>query len=158
MSETLQLPAAEDKEQKKPSFNQEAKLAALSDLCFVLLPFIVIVIVLVFSGRIRELLYIPEWSIATPVVVGQIITRIVAASVNRSVVKEGIVFLLCAVIVFLLVPSLIVLGFVLEVPKVTTAMAVTQIALFLAGVGFSFIMNSLLFDVEHNSNPKTIKK
>jgi drug/metabolite transporter (DMT)-like permease len=68
--------------------------------------------------------------------------------------KEPIVFMLCAIIVFLLVPSLIILGFVLEAPRVTTAMAVTQIVLFVAGVVVSFTMTSLIFDVEHNTDPE----
>ncbi|MGD0442470.1 MAG: hypothetical protein ABSA39_00905 [Edaphobacter sp.] len=142
------------KETPKPMFSQNAKLAAFSDLCFVLLPFIVISIILIFTGRWHEVLYVPEWSIATPVVVGQTISRMVSSIANRSVVKEGVVFVICAVIVFLLVPSLIILGFVLEAPKVTTGLAVTQIALFLAGVVLSFIMNSLLFDIEHESDPQ----
>jgi hypothetical protein len=138
----------------KPTFSESAKLAALSDLCFILLPFIVIFIVLAFSGRIRELLYIPEWSIATPVIVGQSISRIVSGALNRSVIREGIVFLLCAVIVLLLVPSLIILGIVLEAPRITTAMAAAQMALFVLGIVFSFAMTSLIFDVEHNTDPE----
>jgi hypothetical protein len=143
-----------DQKTNKPTFSESAKFAALSDLCFILLPFIVIVIVLAFTGRIRELLYIPEWSIATPVIVGQAISRMVSGVINRSVDKEPIVFILCAIIVVLLVPSLIILGFVLEAPRVTTAMAAVQIVLFLAGVAVSFAMTSLIFDVEHKTDPE----
>jgi len=143
-----------DQKNSKPTFSESAKYAALTDLCFILLPFIVIVIVLAFTGRIRELFYIPEWSIATPVIVGQTISRIVSGAINRSVDKEPIVFMLCAIIVLLLVPSLIILGFVLEAPRVTTAMAAVQIVLFVAGVVVSFTMTSLIFDVEHNTDPE----
>jgi hypothetical protein len=143
-----------DPKTSKPTFSDRAKFAALSDLCFILLPFIVIAIVLAFTGRIRELLYIPEWSIATPVIVGQAISRMVSGVINRSVDKEPIVFMLCAIIVVLLVPSLIILGFVLEAPRVTTAMAATQMVLFIAGVVVSFAMTSLIFDVEHNTDPE----
>jgi cobalamin biosynthesis protein CobD/CbiB len=143
-----------DNKTSKPAFSERAKYAALTDLCFILLPFIVIAIVLALTGRIRELLYIPEWSIATPVVVGQTISRMVSGVINRSVDKEPIVFMLCAIIVVLLVPSLIILGFVLEAPRVTTAMATTQMVLFVAGVVVSFAMTSLIFDVEHNTDPE----
>jgi hypothetical protein len=146
-----------DNKDNKPIFSEAAKFAALSDLCFILLPFIVIFIVLAFSGRFREVLYIPEWSIATPVIVGQTISRIAGGAINRAVDKQAIVFILCATIVVLLVPSLIVLGFVLEAPHVTTAMAATQIVLFVVGVAVSFLMTSLVFDVEHGTDPESVK-
>src|SRR5262249_31831180 len=99
----------EPKKKSIPTFSQEAKLSAVSDLFFVLLPFVVIFIVLAFRGHLNDLFSISEWSIATPVVAGQGIARVVSVAVNRSVVREGIVFMVTLAIVLLLVPSLIVL-------------------------------------------------
>lgn len=128
----------------------KATLASISEICFLALPFIVIALVLAFTGRIKEFFFVPEWSIATPVITGQTVVRIVTTALGRWAHKEAVVTMVCTLVVFLLVPSLVTLGFVLEASHVSLSLAITQTLLFFIAATIFSGFNYVLHIVEAN--------
>lgn len=115
---------------KKDSDHREslrAKLGAVSELMFVVLPFIVIAITLAHRGELKTIFFLPEWSIVSAVIMGQSIVKWASIAIGNKVsFKEGIVFILSALLVVGLVPILIVLAIVLTADKVSIGLAYTQ--------------------------------
>ena len=124
-------PTSDDKESR-------AKVSALSELLFVILPFIVIGITLAHRGEFRTFLFIPEWSIVSAVIVGQAIARIASFAIGRpSVRKENTILALSMLLVCLLVPILIVLAIALTSVQISIKMATIQ-AIFFALSALAF--------------------
>jgi hypothetical protein len=107
-----------------------AQISASSELLFVVLPFIVIAITLRHRGEFHSILYLPEWSIVSAVVMGQAIIRLVYTVLGDDKETEVSIFIITLLLVFGLVPILVVLSIVLIADKVSTSLAVVQ------GVGF----------------------
>ena len=63
-------------EQAEKEDNNRAFISALSEMLFVLLPFIVIGITLAYRREFRTILFLPEWSIVSAVIVGQSIVKL----------------------------------------------------------------------------------
>src|ERR1700756_3515315 len=98
--------------QKISEEDRKSFTSASTELMFVLLPFIVIGIALAHMGEFRTLLFIPEWSIVSAVIVGQSIVKVASSSIGRvNVDKEWIVLAISILLVCLLVPILIILAF-----------------------------------------------
>ncbi len=117
------------------------KCAAIAELLFVLLPFLVIAIVLGHRGEIRTVFYIPEWSLAAAVVIGQSVVRFTSTTVGAEKAYADMVGLIIAcMIVLVLVPCLVVLTFVLTSDKVSFGLAAAQVAFFVIGAAlFTFV-------------------
>jgi hypothetical protein len=109
---------------------------AISELLFVLLPFLVITITFAHRGQVRTILSLPEWSLVSSVVVGQSIVKIVSTSLTygtggRPILIDRIALLVAVLMVCVLVPCLTVLSLVLTSDHVSRALACWQIILFL---------------------------
>lgn len=108
-----------------------AFFAALTELLFVALPFIVIGIIQVYQGHAKSLFYLPEWSIVASVLAGQAVVKFLKA-VNH--IKEHdidrVLLTVSGLVVLLVIPDLAVLTIVLLSPSVPIGLAVTQAALF----------------------------
>ncbi|HWS17412.1 MAG TPA: hypothetical protein VN223_05335 [Candidatus Elarobacter sp.] len=119
------------KEQVEKEDERRAFISALSEMLFVLLPFIVIAITLAYRREFRTILFLPEWSIVSAVIVGQSIVKLASAGIGRSnVQKEMIVLYISSLLVCLLVPILCILAITLTSPSVTRSVAVTQAVFF----------------------------
>ena len=110
-----------------------AKCAAFSELLFVILPFIVIAIALGHRGELHRILFIPEWSIVSAVIIGQSIVKLISSVLGRKIQVERIVFVISLLLVCLLIPCLIVLALVLTADQVSRSLAVTQAIIFVIG-------------------------
>jgi hypothetical protein len=94
--------------------------SASAELLFVVLPFIVIGIALAHEGLFRTIVFIPEWSIVSAVIVGQAIVRFASVGIGRANIKrENSVLVLAALLVCLLAPILTVLAIVLTSPNIS---------------------------------------
>jgi hypothetical protein len=125
----------EEKVQKKKERYTRAILGASSEILFVILPFIVIGITLAHRSEFRTILFIPEWSIVSAVIVGQAIVKVASAVLGRTnIVKEGVVLILSILLVCLLVPILIILAIGLTSVTISLSLALTQTLLFLLSI------------------------
>lgn len=110
--------------------------STIPDVFFVFLPLIVIFIVSAVRNELGGIFSQAEWSFAAAVLSGQSIVKIVIALSARSasveLVKESRTYAIAiaAVIVFLLVPSLTILIFMLITDPIAQALVDTQIVLF----------------------------
>jgi hypothetical protein len=119
-----------------PSRMRRAKISTISELLFVVLPFIVIAIALAHKGELSTFFYIPEWSIVSAVIMGQSLIRIVGAVLGRrGLEKELILAVLALILVLGLIPVLIILGFVLTSETISGGLAAWQALMFLVSVG-----------------------
>ena len=111
--------------------NNRAFISALSEMLFVLLPFIVIGITLAYRREFRTILFLPEWSIVSAVIVWQSIVKLASAGIGRSNVrKEILVLFISALLVCLLVPILCILAITLTSASIPRSVAVTQAIVF----------------------------
>jgi hypothetical protein len=134
--------AAEAQKEAEKKADQRAFYPAFTELLFVLLPFIVIAFTLGYRGEIRTILFLPEWSIVSAVIVGQSIVKLASAGIGRrNVDKEFVVLLIAIVLVVLLVPILITLAIVLTARTISLQMAVIQGAFFIIS-GATFLISS----------------
>jgi hypothetical protein len=105
--------------------------SATTELLFVLLPFIVIGITLAHRAEFRTILFIPEWSIVSAVIVGQSIVKLASASVGRiNVKREPVILVLSVLLVCLLAPILVILSIALTSPRISITMALAQAIFF----------------------------
>jgi uncharacterized membrane protein len=121
--------------------DNRATLTATSEILFVLLPFIVIGITLAHRGEFRAILFIPEWSIVSAVIVGQSIVKIASTTLGKDEVrKEPVVFTISVLLVCLLVPILVILAIELTSQTISLRLAITQAIFFaLSAVVFWFV-------------------
>jgi hypothetical protein len=130
-------PEIEGQARKEKEVASVAAISATSEILFVVLPFIVIGITLAHRGEFRTILYIPEWSIVSAVIVGQSIVKIASTLGRDKVKKEPIVLVISALLVCLLVPILIILAIALTSQTISFSLAITQ-AIF-------FVLSALIF-------------
>src|ERR1700723_3616949 len=108
---------AEKQTAQKKKESERLTFALITELLFIILPFIVIGITLANRGELRTLFFIPEWSIVAAVIIGQAIVRFASVAIGRPVAgKEAIVFMMTLMLVAILVPTLLILVFVLTSP------------------------------------------
>jgi RsiW-degrading membrane proteinase PrsW (M82 family) len=118
----------------KPTF-ERTLLPIVAEVLFVLLPMIVIGIVLGLRGEIRHFIYIPEWSLVNAVIVGQSVMKMFYGTLRFKTSHSGTLILTVAIaIVLLLVPTLIVLAFILVSSNVSSLVAAIQLVLFACGL------------------------
>src|SRR5262245_12251938 len=133
---------------------RKSLFAVFAELLFVLLPFVVTAIVFAYKGQASKLLSMSEWSIAASVLIGQALVRVTSAVVSITVSKtkirykyiggwEAIAFLMSLIIVLLLVPSLLVLSFVMMSENVSTKLIILQRTLFIIGLVLYFGFGSI---------------
>jgi hypothetical protein len=108
-----------------------AFFAALTELLFVALPFIVIAIIQVYRGHYRSFFYVPEWSIVASVIGGQTVVKFLKAiSHIKEQDTDRVLLAVSALIVLLLIPDLALMTIVLLSPSMSLSLAVAQVALF----------------------------
>jgi hypothetical protein len=135
--------------QKLPDQRKERRNDALqsviAEVLFVLLPMIVIGTVLAVRGEIQRFIYIPEWSLVNAVIVGQSVMKMFSGVLRFDTRQPGNLLLTVAgAIVLLLVPTLVVLSFILVSDHVAPFLAVVQLVLFACGIALhSYVLYQL---------------
>lgn len=120
---------------------KNSMLAQTAEFFFVLLPILVILLLIATGAPHRgTILQSPEWSFGAAVLFGQTIVKIVAA-VGRARAHpwEKPAFLVAALIVFGLVPSMVILARVSSVEDPAPVLQFLQLTLFLVG-GLAFVV------------------
>jgi len=141
-------------------------LNTLPDLMFVLLPFIVIILVQIVKGTASQILSVTEWAFAAAILTGQTIVKVTAAVIdapvsqdNRKKESRQVAFILAAIIVMLLVPSLIVLSLMLYLDTPSPVLVAAQIFLFVLALllytVFSVVSLTVLDKRINNQIPKS---
>jgi ABC-type polysaccharide transport system permease subunit len=114
-----------------------------AEFLFILLPFVVSGIVFSYRGEFSRLLYMPEWSLAASVLVGQALVKFISGMLANSgkytVHWERIALAISFLIVLCLVPSLIILSLVLSADAPSRGLAIAQLVMFVIGVGVFFV-------------------
>lgn len=117
----------------------------MAEVLFMILPFVVTGIVFSYQGVLLKLIYLPEWSLASSVLMGQALVKYISAilsSQNRTELPwQRVALNLSFLIVLGLVPSLLILSLVLiaEPYSYSNRLAVSQIVLFIFGLISFFI-------------------
>jgi hypothetical protein len=106
-----------------------------TEMAFLLVPFLVVAIGLLFKGDLSGLLYSPYWSVASSLFVGQLLVRCVAHLVqsrahDAGISWEKVVLTFSLLIVLGLVPCLLVLLLVLITNTPSIYLGIAQIGLF----------------------------
>jgi len=111
-------------------------VAILSELLFVLLPLLVLLIVFIHTGKgLWNLMASPELSFASAILMGQTIVKFVSGtSIAGTRSWERIAFTVSIIIVLGLVPSLIILSLVLTTTNVSSGLVWAQVAFFIISV------------------------
>jgi len=137
----------EKKQPRSPDPKPESTLLPIAaEVLFVLLPMIVIGIVLGLRGEIRRFIYIPEWSLVNAVIVGQSVMKMFYGTLRFTTRRSGTLILTVAVaIVLLLVPTLIILAFILVSSSVSSRVAATQLVLFASGL---YLHSFVLYQIQ----------
>jgi hypothetical protein len=100
---------------------------------FVLLPFVVIAVVLGHRSEIHTVFYIPEWSLASAVVIGQSVVKFTSMTVGQGAYAQRVGLIIACMVVLGLVPCLVLLTFVLTSDLVSTGLATAQVVFFVIG-------------------------
>jgi hypothetical protein len=108
-----------------------AFLVAVTEVLFVVVPFIVIGAVVIYQGHFRSLLLMPEWSIVGAVIGGQTIVKFLKAIHNlKQSDVDRVILAVTALIVLVVIPDLCILTIVLLSPSISIYLAITQGVLF----------------------------
>jgi hypothetical protein len=108
-----------------------------AEIILTLLPFIVDAIVLAYKGELKNIFLIPEWSIASSVLMAQALLKFISfvLAYDPERVDRGKALLVSAVlIVICLGASLVILSLVIFIDKPTRGLAIAQIVLFFFGI------------------------
>lgn len=114
----------------------------LSEYLFILVPFIVILIVKVYSNTIETIFSAPDWSFAASILWGQVIVKLVAGGSAGNVVWQRITLLISAIFVLGLIPSLVTLTIILIADSPPTFLMYLQLSLFLISSAVYFSVGS----------------
>jgi hypothetical protein len=125
--ETLLSKAAKAQEDDKMA---DAGAAAVTEMLFVLLPFLVSAIVLIVRGNLTSFFFRSEWSLVAAVLMGQAIAKFINLTAGRQVHRHRLVLIVTIMIVVGLVPPL-VLHALTSAGEVTAGIAITQVTFFL---------------------------
>lgn len=120
---------------------QSPNLSALTELFFVILPFIVIAIALLHKGALHTIFYLPEWSIVSAVMAGQSVKKLVSSVLGETVHEENVLFLLTIQLVCVLIPILVILSIVLTSDTVSLKQAWAQGILFVISAAIFFSLS-----------------
>jgi len=116
----------------------EAWIILLSEYLFIILPFIVIAIVKIYSDNMHEFIKAPDWSFASSILFGQLLVKIVSGSLIRKEVQwQRVSLLISVILVFGLIPSLTTLTLMLISEGKSNFVIYTQLVLFVvASISF----------------------
>jgi hypothetical protein len=116
--------------QKMSQREIDSWLASFIEIAFVLLPFAVIAMVFIYQGHVGKVFYLPEWSLAAAVMIGQAIAKFTRLITRVKVRSMPATTLVVSMVVFLLIPTLVLLSIMLLAAEITRTMATVQLILF----------------------------
>ena len=116
---------------KEENIYSNARIVLTSEYLFVLLPFIVIGIIRIYTATFSDLIKAADWSFASSILLGQVIVKLVAGAIaHKNTQWQRVVFLASLIIVLGLVPCLITLALLLIDNGKSTFLVNMQITIF----------------------------
>lgn len=146
------------------SKKSQANGFAIGEIVFILLPFIVMTIIYVYENKLITILKEPEWSLASSVMFGQSIIKIIHCMTRNSFMEKKTIYeynlgaALAIFIVLGLVPSLIVLSLIFISNNTPEWLIVFQIILFITALIVFTTINRLQVQLEEEVEEKTKKQ
>lgn len=115
--------------------------AIIGELSFIFLPFVVILIVNLNKGEFSNLLQNSDWSLASAILYGQTIVKIImgVAAQEHSFEYQRFGLVSALIIVLGLIPSVVIIGIFEISGKLSTGLIITQFVLLFVAV-WSFIL------------------
>ena len=142
----------EQKKMEKSKKETQSNAFALSELCFILLPFVVIIITFGFKENLVDILKVPEWSLASSVMFGQSIIKVIHGIgknyENKIIFPYRAGALVSLIILFGLVPSLTVLSLIFTFDFVPIWLIMLQFLLFILAILLFSMVNVALIQEE----------
>ncbi len=139
-----QQPAKEDEMEKV--HNQNVMCILLTELLFVFLPLVVLLIVFALAtSGFAKVFSKTEWAFVTAILFGQSIIKIVGGllSSQATVHWQRPVLLIAGIIVIGLVPSLVVMTLIAVSPEPPLSLIITQLVLFILSVTCFFLFGGV---------------
>ena len=136
---------------KKPS---QAGAFATGEFCFILLPFVVMALTFCYKQNMLIFLQQPEWSLASTVMFGQSIIKMIhyigkqSHSGDTNIYQYRIGAVISVIILLGLVPSLTVLSLIFTSTIIPNWIILTQMILFILSSVIFFLANGLLASLE----------
>jgi len=149
----------DQKRLEKPKKNTQSNAFALSELCFILLPFVVIIITFGFKENLIDIFKIPEWSLASSVMFGQTIIKVIY-TIGKNYGKGNYLpyyntgAFVSLIILFGLAPSLTVLSLIFTINDVPIWLIVLQFILFILAIFIFYLVNTILILEEEEKEVK----
>lgn len=110
----------------------------IGELCFIILPFLVMTLIFANEKNLSKIFDQPEWSLTAAVVFGQSIIRmihtIIKVGKKNNVYHYNVGALIALLILFGLVPSLIILALIYTSEVVALWHIITQMILFILSI------------------------
>lgn len=121
--------------------HSEAWIVLLTEYLFIILPFIVIAIVKIYSSDFYGFLEAADWSFASSILFGQLLVKMVSGSLTRQKVRwQRVSFIIAIILVCGLIPSLTTLTLILVSNGESKFIVNTQLVLFaLASIMFFWL-------------------
>jgi hypothetical protein len=149
-------PNSEINSEKYKDDKKESLAFACSELAFIVLPFIVMIITFIYKNSFYQIFKHPEWSIASSIMFGQCVTKTIYILGKKNVRNEfqqyRIGAILSLIIIFGLVPSLTLLSLIFATEIVPMWMIISQIILFILAALVYFLFNFLHVFFEKDEN------
>lgn len=123
--------------------HSEAWIILFTEYLFIILPFIVIAIVKIYSSDLYGFLSAPDWSFASSILFGQLLVKMVSGSlIHQKVRWQRVSFLIAIILVCGLIPSLTTLTLILVSNGESTFVVNTQLILFFLASALFFWIGS----------------
>ena len=122
----------ESASRRLPASFRDAASEHGTELLFVCMPFIVLIIVFAYKNQFSRILYSSEWAMGASILLAQTIVRSIKSALSFHSIRPGALgFILSLIIVLLFVPSLLILALVLVSDPIPLGLAIAQIAFFI---------------------------
>tara|TARA_R110002072_G_C7629516_1_gene506795 strand:+ start:75 stop:566 length:492 start_codon:yes stop_codon:yes gene_type:complete len=132
---------------KEKSFGEYDKEtpAIIGELAFIFLPFIVILIINLNKGNFANLLQTADWSLASAILFGQTIVKIImgVSAQEHSFEYQRFGFLSALIIVLGLIPSVVIIGIFETTGKLSTGIIILQFILLAIAVWTFIILGTI---------------
>lgn len=142
--ETTQDTKGSTTETRNEDFRKE-RTAIIAELCFMFLPFVVILIINLTKGDWAKLLQTSDWALAATLLFGQTIVKMMmgVASQEHSFNYQLFGLITALIIVFGLVPSITVISIFQISPKLSTGLVVVQFILLGASISVFIVFGTI---------------
>lgn len=151
MSETH----SKEKETKNES---QANAFALGEICFILLPFIVMILLFLYKNNIGQIFNEPEWSLAASVMFGQSIIKLIhmigIPKKSSSIYQYRLGTMVSIIILLGLVPSLIILALIYTSQEPLLWLNIMQVVLFVLAIILFYSVNYGVVQFEEEEKEK----